>query len=255
VGVRLATYNIHKGVGRDRRRDPARIAAVIRDLGAGIIALQEVDAQRGGPAGAPEIDYLAEAAGYRIVVGPTRTRGDRSYGNVLLSAYPVRSVRRLDLTVAGREPRGALDVEVEVQGEPLRVLATHLGLFAPERVRQVRRLLEHLGGSPAGPMVLLGDFNEWRPFARPLRMLHRAFGRTPAPPGFPASFPVLALDRIWVRPAGGLGAVRAWRTLAARNASDHLPVTGHFLIPRTPASAAGRNRRRAPAPRDPAPPR
>lgn len=255
MGVRVATYNIHKGVGRDRRRDPSRIAAVIRNLGAGLIALQEVDTRQGPQPWVHEVDYLAEASGYTSVVGPTHTRMDYHFGNMLLSAHPVESVRHLDLSVYQREPRGALDVEVVVHGAPLRVIATHLGLYPYERVRQVRWLLEHLGGGPSGPTVLLGDINEWLPWGRPVRMLHRVFGQAPAPAGFPAAFPVLALDRIWAHPAEGLEDVRPWRTPMARVASDHLPVTGHFVFPGPQARSSGRSRRRAPGPRDQAVPR
>ncbi|MFA9461353.1 endonuclease/exonuclease/phosphatase family protein [Thiohalorhabdus sp. Cl-TMA] len=247
VGVRVATYNIHQGIGRDRRRDPPRIASVIRNLGAGIIALQEVDTRQGSLPWVHEIDYLAEASGYTTVAGPTHTRFDYHFGNILLSAYPVDGIHHVDLSVYRREPRGALDVELRVHGEPLRVIATHLGLWPYERVRQVRWLLEHLGGGPTGPTVLLGDINEWFPWARSVRMLSRVFGRAPAPAGFPSAFPFLALDRIWAFPREGLEAVRPWRSPLARVASDHLPVTAHFSFPRAEAIPADRRRRPAPA--------
>ncbi|SCY02264.1 endonuclease/exonuclease/phosphatase family protein [Thiohalorhabdus denitrificans] len=255
VGVRVATYNIHKGVGRDRRRDPGRIAAVIRNLGAGVLALQEVDTRQGHLPWVHEMDYLAETSGYTAVVGPTHTRYDYHFGNVVLSAHPVSAVRHVDLSIYRREPRGALELELQVHGTPLRVVATHLGLYPGERLRQVRWLLEHLGGVPAEPTVLLGDLNEWLPWARSLRLLHRVFGRSPGPPSFPAAFPVLALDRIWAHPREGLEDVRAWNTPHARGASDHLPVTAHFEFSRAGVSADDRYRSPAPAPRDRAVPR
>jgi len=228
--LRLATYNIHRGIGRDGRRDPARISAVIRELAAGVVALQEVDAAPLGPASF-QMDYLAGTTGYTAVPGTTTRGGDCDYGNVLLSAYPVTAVRHIDLSYPGCEPRGAIDAELAVAGRPLRVIATHLGLRARERREQVRRLVAAVSPAPAHAVVLMGDINAWWPWSRSLRWLRRGLGRAPAPPGFPAGLPVLALDRIWARPAGVLRDVWAVRTPQARAASDHLPVMGRVVLP------------------------
>ena len=146
------------------------------------------------------------------------------YGNAVLSRLPVLAIKRVELTIGNREPRGALDVLVDVTRGPLRVLSTHLGLRPYERRHQVRVLLAHLDRQAVVPTVLMGDLNEWYLWGRPLRWLHARFQRTAAPATFPASRPVLALDRIWVDPPHLGSRLRVHATATARIASDHLPL-------------------------------
>jgi endonuclease/exonuclease/phosphatase family metal-dependent hydrolase len=177
------------------------------------------------------MDYLADTTGYTAIPGTTLHGGDCDYGNVLLSAHPVRAVRNLDLSVRDREPRGAIDAELQVHGLPLRIVAVHLGLRARERRQQVQRLLTALDDGGADPLVLLGDINEWWPWSPTLRALRARLGPAPAPPTFPAGWPVLALDRIWAGHPAILERVAAVRTPQARAASDHLPVVGRVRLP------------------------
>ena len=135
----------------------------------------------------------------------------------------LRQVRH-DMSISGREPRGVLDVVLRGGGGAMRVLVTHFGLRARERRRQVDLLLELLNASPASLVVLLGDFNEWRPRARTLQRLDEHFGPAPKPRTFPSWLPLLRLDRVWVWPRPALLGVQAWRGPGARRASDHLPV-------------------------------
>ncbi|MDZ7750527.1 MAG: endonuclease/exonuclease/phosphatase family protein [Gammaproteobacteria bacterium] len=214
----VATYNIHAGVGRDRHTNLPRLTAVIRELDADIIALQEVLGQE-------VLDMLAEATGYHALAGPTLLKDGRHYGNAVLTALPVDNVERIDLSVFRREPRGAIDVRLAAGAGGLRLLVTHLGLAPGERRHQTLRLLEQLEqGPPAGITLLVGDLNEWLLWGRPRRWLTRWFARTPAPATFPALLPLLALDRIWVRPRPRLVSVTAHRSPLARIASDHLPL-------------------------------
>ncbi|MDH5536742.1 MAG: endonuclease, partial [Betaproteobacteria bacterium] len=122
-----------------------------------------------------------------------------------------------------REPRGALDVRLAMRNGTLRVIATHLGLSPGERRSQMKRLLGLLDGAGTSVM-LLGDLNEWFLWGRPLKWLRRHFGRTPAPPTFPARWPIFALDRVWVEPRGIVRDVAVHTSAIARAASDHLPV-------------------------------
>lgn len=217
--LRLATYNIHAGVGRDRRADLERVCEVIRELDADIIALQEVH-------GMAVLELLSEITGYRTIAGPTLLRSGENYGNAVLTALPVTATERIDLTVGWHEPRGALDLRLDTGGAELRLIVTHLGLFPGERRRQTRRLLDHLEQGPAAPLtVLTGDLNEWLLWGRPLRWLSRWFTRAPAPATFPAILPLFALDRVWVRPRTRLVSVTPHRSKLARIASDHLPLT------------------------------
>ena len=220
----VASYNIHQCLGTDGRRDPGRISRVILELDAQVIGLQEVNSKSGGGSEEAQMDYLAQATGLKAVLGPTMRRGDSHYGNVLLSSYPIAEIRHLDLSVPGREPRGAIDARLDIQGQAVRVIVTHLGLTASERRHQVARLKHVLGEEREQPLILLGDTNEWFPLSRAIRILQRCLGETPAKPTFPAWFPLLALDRIWVRPRGALEAVRVNKSPLARTASDHLPL-------------------------------
>jgi endonuclease/exonuclease/phosphatase family metal-dependent hydrolase len=220
-----ASYNIHRCIGMDGRQDPGRVARVIRELGADVIGLQEVDSGRSGASGLELMERIAGATGLHVIPGPTIMSRDGHYGNVMLTGSRVREIRRLDLSLPGREPRGAIDADLDVEGEPVRVVVTHLGLAPSERRAQVRRLLDVLAaGDDYGLTVVMGDINEWMPGSRPLRWLQRRLGRSPAPRTFPATFPVFALDRIWVWPKGALLSVAAHATAAARAASDHLPL-------------------------------
>jgi phospholipase D1/2 len=214
--LRVASYNVHRFVGRDRRRDPGRTAAVLRELDADVVALQEVES-------AP-LAELARAGGYRIVPGPTLSDPEGEYGNALLSRLAVRGVEAVDLSVAGFEPRGALAVELGLRDGPLHVVATHLGLGRIERRSQVQRLLRHLEPLRDTRLMLLGDMNEWLPFRGGLAPLDAFFHSRRRVRSFPSRWPVLALDRIWARPRRMLAALCAHRSPLARLASDHLPV-------------------------------
>ena len=226
----VATWNVHSGVGRDRRYAPARIADVVLETGADVIALQEV-----GSRDASEVllDRLVHGTGFNAVDGWTCKRRGCDFGNVVLSRFQVDEAYRLDLTVHGREPRGALDVVVRTPSGPLRIIATHLGLRPGERRAQVKRLLGALERETPLPTVLTGDVNEWYLWGRPLRWLHKHFKATPAPATFPAWRPVLSLDRLWTEPASLLEGLRVHRSVLARAASDHLPLVAKLMMPAT----------------------
>ena len=147
----FASYNIHRCIGVDGRHDPERVADVIRELDADVVALQEVDSRYHVEDGLDQIVYLAEATGYRPLAGPVLRTHSGNYGNGLLLRHEPRALRRIDLSVAGREPRGALDVEVESPDGPIRVVAVHFGLSARERAIQVSRILHAVGPRPAEP--------------------------------------------------------------------------------------------------------
>jgi endonuclease/exonuclease/phosphatase family metal-dependent hydrolase len=229
--MRLATYNVHGFIGGDGQRDVARTAAVLAEVNAHVVALQEVEARADGDDHVHALDELTRLTGMTTIAGPTITDRGRDYGNALLTRVEIGTVRRHDLSVAGFEPRGAIAATLEPSsGPPLAVVATHLGLNAVERWRQVAALLA-LARSRSEPLVaLLGDFNSWLPLSRSTRQLVRCFGRASSPPTFPARCPVLRLDRIWMRPAHTV--VRRWthRSPLARVASDHLPLCAETVV-------------------------
>jgi endonuclease/exonuclease/phosphatase family metal-dependent hydrolase len=223
--IAIGSYNVHSCVGLDCHRKPARIAAVLRELDCDIYALQEVDNEQGDEKDSMQLEYLSEALQMAAVPGLRIVRHSGQYGNALLTRLPILSVHRLDLSYSWFEPRGALDVELDVGAGRLRVIATHLGLSRKERRVQWRQLLAAVAAAPRDqPTVVLGDMNEWFPRSATLRDAHRILGRPLAPVAFPSFAPVLALTRIWVRPVNAIVSIEVHRTPLSRRASDHLPM-------------------------------
>lgn len=227
--LRLATWNVHAGVGRGGRRDLGRTAAVLRELGADVIGLQEVGTGTEEGHHEPQWPYLARAAGMRGIPGPTLVRGGGPFGNALLTRFPVVEVRSVDLRVPGREPRAALIAALRMVDRTWLVVVTHLGLRVRERAEQALRLVRALPEVDT-PTVVLADVNAFVPFSPALRRLRRRFGRPLSAPSFPAQLPLLPLDRIWIRPREG--PVRVWvhASSLARRASDHLPVCAELAV-------------------------
>jgi len=225
--LRIASYNIHRCVGGDGRTDVARVAQVIAEIGCDTIGLQEVDNQPNQPGqhDSMQLDFLAHLTAMQAFAGHTIVRHHGHFGNALLTRRPVLAVRQHSLSWGRSEPRGALEVDIDVAGHLVRVLITHLGLRPAERRFQVDMMLKLLHDFPIDqPVLVLGDINEWLPMGRPLRWLHGVLGHVPAERSFPARFPIFALDRVWVRPRHNLLASGTHRSALARVASDHLPV-------------------------------
>jgi endonuclease/exonuclease/phosphatase family metal-dependent hydrolase len=223
--LRIASYNVHQCVGTDGKRNVTRVAEVIRELGCDTIGLQEVDSRPGEHSDSRQLEFLAGATGMHSVAGATIIRHDRDYGNALLTSRKILAVRRHDLSFRRFEPRGALEVDLEVAGATLRVFVMHLGLLPYERRFQMRKVLKLLRELPMDqPVVVLGDINEWLPLSRPLRWLHGLMGKPPRHRTFPVWAPMFALDRVWVRPRGSLLDFSVHRSALSRRASDHFPV-------------------------------
>jgi len=223
--ITVGSYNIHSCVGLDFRCRPSRIAAVLKELDCDIYALQEVDNEPDEDDDSMQLEYLSKALEMAAVPGLRIVRHSGQYGNALLTHFPILSVHRHDLSYSWFEPRGALDVELDVGGHKLRVIATHLGLSRSERRVQWRQLLRAVAAAPPDlPTIVLGDMNEWFPRSATLRDAHRILGRPLAPVAFPSFAPFLALTRIWVRPVGAIASIEVHRSALARRASDHLPL-------------------------------
>lgn len=223
----VATWNVHRCIGSRGVEDVERVVDVLRAIDADVVALQEIDSEVTADGRVDQLDVLARRTGLQPIAGPTLTRDYGRYGNAVLTRLPIVEARRHDLSVAGREPRGAIDARLRAGGGQLRVIATHLGLRAAERRRQVALLLEILGTGDE-ETVLAGDFNAWWPWGGPLRLLDAALGRVERPRTFPAHRPLFSLDRIWVRPWRRLVKVGAVREIGAARASDHLPVVAEL---------------------------
>jgi endonuclease/exonuclease/phosphatase family metal-dependent hydrolase len=225
--LRIATYNIHGAIGCDGVYMPRRIADVIAELDADIVALQEVPL--GGRDAPNVLPMLREATDMLAIAGPTLDTPKRRYGNAVLTRLPVRGTRTLNLSFGKREARGALDVDISSTAGTLRIVATHLGLSARERRAQIASLIAAFD-TPALPVILLGDINEWFVWGYPLRALVTHFKAAPAPRTFPSWWPVFSLDRIWMHPVERLIDVHAHRSTLARVASDHLPLLARIRV-------------------------
>jgi endonuclease/exonuclease/phosphatase family metal-dependent hydrolase len=228
MSLRIATYNIHRCIGTDGAENPDRIAAVLREINADVFALQEVAHRPGKPENV--LDFLADAVDAAPIEGTTLRSPDGHYGNALLTRLPAVDIHRIDISVPRRERRGAIDVMLAVNGRSLRVVATHLGLRAAERRYQIDRIDSVLRNASADVTILLGDMNVWFGRKGPLRRLARVFETVPAPATFPSHRPLLALDRLWVRPLSKLTSIGVHRSPLARRASDHLPLVAGITL-------------------------
>lgn len=228
MSFRIATYNLHRCIGRDGIHSPERIAAVLNQIDADIAALQEVplDVDQSGES----LNILARALEAEAIQGPTLLDSKGRFGNAVLTRIAPAEVQLRDISVPGREPRGAIAVLLRLNGRSVKLIATHLGLRLRERRHQMRRLMPLLDHPVSEVTILMGDFNEWFHWAPPLRQVNRRFGTLPAPATFPSSRPLLALDRIWVQPADKVIGPHTYRSSLARIASDHLPLVARVHI-------------------------
>ena len=230
--VRVATYNIHKCIGVDRRYDPGRIATVLCEIDADIACLQEVDVRRGSGRHHDQWAYLGEVTGRRVITGMGLRERLGRFDNAILTRFPVLAARAIDLSVSAYEPRGAIDADLLIGDRVLRVIATHFGLHALERRLQANRLMAVLAEPLAAnrrladAVLLMGDLNEWRRRSGAIRLLDRRLGPSAAAGTFPSWLPVLALDRIYAGGPAVLRDVYVYRSPLARLASDHLPLVG-----------------------------
>ena len=222
--IRVATYNVHACVGTDGRHDPDRVAAVINELDADVVALQEFTYPASVAIDTRTPVVLTTLDRYECALGPTRQNTTHCFGNALLTRHPIVEIHRIDLSMERREPRGAIAATIDVGGATLHVLAAHLGLRVHERRFQVQQILKYLDSVRSTQVVVLGDFNDWLPGRSVVHVLDHRLGRPTRPRSFPAFWPVVALDRIWVQPKASLRRISVHATPVARLASDHFPV-------------------------------
>lgn len=242
--LRALTYNIHRAIGVDRRFRPGRVVDILRHYGADLVLLQEVD--EGAPR-SRELDLareLAQASGYPYyAVGHNVSLRKGRYGNATLSRFPIRRERNIDLSVAESWiRRGCQHTSIELgRGRHLEVFNLHLGLSARERLKQVgilARCSEFSAVPPDTPMLVGGDFNDWRSLLWPL--FTDGLGFQCATDGgnglrrtirtYPSFSPQGPLDRIYYRGPLRLAGVRRCLLRVSRVASDHLPVIADFDI-------------------------
>jgi endonuclease/exonuclease/phosphatase family metal-dependent hydrolase len=229
--LRIASYNLHKCVGTDGRFDPHRSVAVIAELGADLVALQEADRRFGRRVGLLDPKLLERQAGLVPLPVSDLPDGHGWHGNAIL-VRPGTQARLRRLALPGAEPRGAVVADLDLEPGPLRIVAAHFGLLPRCRRRQSAAILAALAEAEPLPTVLCGDLNEWNPHERSsLHALTPLFGPVlPGPPSFPTRLPMLALDRILAWPRPLVSDVVAHDSPLARVASDHLPLTARLHL-------------------------
>jgi endonuclease/exonuclease/phosphatase family metal-dependent hydrolase len=238
---RIMTYNVHRCVGVDGRLDVGRVAAVIAQVRPDIVALQELDVCRQRTEAVDQAHAIAHRLGMSFHFHAAMRVEEERYGDAILTSAPLtvikagplpgsRAIRRL-------EPRGALWLELEIEGRRLQVLNTHLGLVPHEQRAQAKALMgpDWIGGAErADPLIVLGDFNAtpyasaYRILARTLRDACKGPRARQAGPTFPSRFPMLAIDHVFVGPGIAVSGVEVCATPLARLASDHLPLVVDF---------------------------
>lgn len=226
----VVSWNVHRCIGIDGRYRPERIAEVLRSLNADVVGLQEIDSSLKAKTGEDQLSFIAKSIGMNFVMGATLQRDYGAYGNAVLSKHPIESFEEHDLSYRKFEPRGALAVRLRYADVPIRIVNVHLGLKYWERSFQINRILGELLWRDEPLSVLLGDFNEWIPFAGNNMRLELALGSRPRKRTFPSPWPRFSLDRIF--PSGSFRDLtyEVPRTPLTRVASDHLPIVAKFTI-------------------------
>lgn len=240
LSLSVASYNVHKCVGTDGVFDPDRVLDVVLELDADIVALQEADQRFGSRRGLLNLKSLHDRGGYRSVLDEGSRRLSHGWhGNVILyRGGHVTGVNRMKLP--GFEPRGAVLVDFEVSGMPIRIIGAHLGLLASSRARQAEAILGAAHPVDDRAVILLGDTNEWRtggrsalrPFDPHLADVDMAIA------SFPSRFPLWPLDRVLTNRHVTVYEMFAVETPLSRVASDHLPVKAVIGVTRGMAESA-----------------
>jgi endonuclease/exonuclease/phosphatase family metal-dependent hydrolase len=221
----VASYNMHKAVGTDRRRRPERTLEVLNEIGADVIALQEADRRFGSRASAIPVGMIGELSDYKPVPFNARQSSIGWHGNALLVRKHIEIIDRELVHLPSLEPRGAVLADLKVDGVEIRVVGMHLDLSGLWRRRQAQAILSHLERRRGSPhTIMMGDLNEWsanRGCLRDFAHRHRvaACGKS-----FHSRRPLVQLDRIIVSEDLEIVDSGAHQSATARKASDHLPI-------------------------------
>ncbi len=240
--VRVATYNIHKGVqglGPRRRLEIHNLGHAVEQLDADVVCLQEVRKLHRGEAKyfshwpeVPQADFLAPE-GYEAIYRTNAITRHGEHGNAMLSRWPVIGHQHEDMSDHRFEQRGLLHSELMVHDTPVHVVVCHLGLIRASRERQVAQLKRFVQREvPASaPLLIAGDFNDWSDMVqRELASIGLHSFKGARQPTFPSRLPLVQLDYVFARGLEPLGAQvprgRIWWRM-----SDHLPLIAEFGLP------------------------
>lgn len=223
--IKVASYNMRKSIGTDRRRRPERTLQVLSEIGADVIALQEADRRFGGKAAVLSNHLLNEHSPWKAVPFGVRAASMGWHGNALLVPANADIVDCEVIHLPALEPRGAVMADVRIRGEVIRVVGMHLDLSGLWRRRQAHAIIAHVAASTIQrPTVLMGDLNDWSAGSGCLRDFAAHYGFAETGRSFHARKPVARLDRIMATPDLRFTDAGVHDSASARTASDHLPI-------------------------------
>ncbi|MEO6716025.1 MAG: endonuclease/exonuclease/phosphatase family protein [Novosphingobium sp.] len=229
-----ASYNIHKAIGLDRRRDPDRILSVLREIDADVVALQEADRRFGERKSVLPLASLDEHTPYRAVQLSGRPDSIGWHGNALLVRRGIEWAGANIVPLPTLEPRGAVRVDLVLGGQKIRIVGMHLDLSGLRRRQQVRAILGDLARSEdAAATVLMGDLNEWAIHGGCLREFGKDWRVLSCGPSFPSRRPVAQLDRIVISSGWRILQSRVHHSALASRGSDHLPIYARLDLPKS----------------------
>ncbi|MBJ6120963.1 endonuclease/exonuclease/phosphatase family protein [Sphingomonas mollis] len=223
--IKVASYNMHKGIGADRRRNPERILDVLREIDADVVALQEADRRFGARTGVIPPHLLEDHSDWKHVAVGLRATSMGWHGNALLVRKNATVVGCEAIHLPALEPRGAVTADIAIGDVVLRVVGMHLDLSGLWRRRQAAAILAHVTHRDSiHPTVLMGDLNEWSAAAGCLRDFGRDYQVAGTGASFHARRPIARLDRIMASRDLRVVECGVHASAAARKASDHLPI-------------------------------
>lgn len=229
--IKVASYNIHKGVGTDRKRDPARILNVLNEVGADIVCLQEADLRFGTRASVLPRFLIESHTDYHPVPLDVQHDSMGWHGNAIFVRRGIAVESHDIIHIPCLEPRGVVTATLGIGGHMLSVFGMHLDLSGLWRVRQARAIAALADAARQHhPTVLMGDLNEWRRQAGCFREFARHFSILDPGPSFHAVRPIGRLDRIMHCDRLVIQACGVHRSALAATASDHLPVWAEFAL-------------------------
>jgi endonuclease/exonuclease/phosphatase family metal-dependent hydrolase len=234
VHLTFASYNIHKAVGLDRRRDPDRILRILREVDADVVALQEVDRRFGRRMAVLPLEAIHAATDYVPVPLSMKPDSLGWHGNALLVRRGIELIEARPVPLPVLEPRGAIRADLMAQGRRIRVIGMHLDLSGLRRRHQIGSVLQHcLDCDHNVPTVLMGDFNEWSQHGGCLRGFDGDGWHVLAPGrSFPSRRPIAQLDRIVISREWQVRTARVHHSPLAVTGSDHLPVLAALTLPK-----------------------
>ncbi|UZK66907.1 endonuclease/exonuclease/phosphatase family protein [Sphingomonas sp. M1-B02] len=223
--IKVASYNMRKSIGTDRRRSPERTLQVLCEIDADVIALQEADRRFGTREAVLTTHLLAEHGDWKAIPLGVRARSMGWHGNALLVRRDAQILDSEAIHLPSLEPRGAVMADVRIRGQILRIVGMHLDLSGLWRRRQAHAIVAHLQASTHQyPTVLMGDLNEWSANSGCLHDFAQHFDFAQTGKSFHARRPMARLDRIMISRDLRIDDAGVHASLQSRNASDHLPV-------------------------------